>query len=409
MSQEKQSDSAPIPPVTVQSLAPVHVSSSVPPPPRPSVAPPSVSMPVHVSAAPGEVYHAPVHIPEPPKQNVFVQYWRKAGGGSLMISLLIHVGILVGAFFMVKTITTEKQVDFLPGGGSKAGQEASNDLSKQVQAKKRNVLDKKTPMAKVVTTAQTNISLPDVPIDVVDMPEMSSVMGGGSMGSGGFGSLGAGGGFGKGVGIGGMKGITFFGFKTTSRRMAFLVDYSGSMTGQFRKTMEEDLDKSLKALPTGTDVLIIPWAGGAWLYDEKADEEVKKRWVKNGDYDNWSVAPKAKLPKPEWVPITPANVKKLTKGVADQLQWPGGTDWRQPFIYAMQANPPPDTIFFMTDGQIKDSKKALEDIQAALKTAKVPPKVFCLYIVSNNPPDTLKKLAKENKGEFREVGDKAKK
>jgi hypothetical protein len=59
----------------------------------------------------------------------------------------------------------------------------------------------------VVSNSQTaTISLPDIPMEAVDVPEMSSLMGG-AMGSGGFGQAGAGGGFGKGTGIGGQAGF----------------------------------------------------------------------------------------------------------------------------------------------------------------------------------------------------------
>ncbi len=43
-------------------------------------------------------------------------------------------------------------------------------------------------------------------MDTIDMPEMSSLLGG-AMGSGGFGNAGSGGGFGKGIGIGGQAGF----------------------------------------------------------------------------------------------------------------------------------------------------------------------------------------------------------
>lgn len=146
--------------------------------------------------------------------------WRKVGGGSLGISLLIHLGILVGAYFMVQTVVQkESPVDFLPGGGSKAGQEASASLNAQLQQKKQSNLMKSTPMKRVVSTAaSTAIALPDLPLESTDMPEMSSPLGGGlssgSFGGGGFGTGGAGEGFGNGIGMGGRKGfapMTVFG------------------------------------------------------------------------------------------------------------------------------------------------------------------------------------------------------
>ena len=157
----------------------LHQGIPVPPPPmayQPAYAP--QQMEYAVAEAP-EVYYEPVAIVEPKKKNPFMVYWNKIGGGSFMISLLIHAGIIIAAYFIVETIVQEQKVDFLPGGGSKQGQEATQQLSQQVQNKKRSNLNKQVPMRKVVSNSATaTISLPDTPMDTIDMPEMSSVMGG---------------------------------------------------------------------------------------------------------------------------------------------------------------------------------------------------------------------------------------
>ena len=70
------------------------------------------------------------------RRGTFLEYWRKVGGGSLAISLLVHAG-LIAVFVAIVTVTVhEPKVDFLPGGGSKQGQEASQELAHQVQQKK---------------------------------------------------------------------------------------------------------------------------------------------------------------------------------------------------------------------------------------------------------------------------------
>lgn len=203
---------------------------------------------------------------------------------------------------------------------------------------------------------------------------------------------------------GGMAKMSFFGVKTTARRIAFLVDYSGSMSGPFRATMETELERSLKELPAGTEILIIPWAGGAWLHDQLASD-IAKKWQKGSGYDDFALREGEKLERPKWVPVTPANITKLVAGVAAQKAWGGGTDWRSPFRYVMEASPPPDTIFFMTDGQIQNVPRALDAIDLALKKAPAPPKVFALWITNTkSKPDALKTLAGKYQGEFREVG-----
>ncbi|WP_009963717.1 prenyltransferase/squalene oxidase repeat-containing protein [Verrucomicrobium spinosum] len=200
--------SASVPLVQIQSLDPTAPTGSQPV----QIPQYEQAVPAHQHDVPQQIehfeaphFHAP--IAPPVKKNIFAQYWRKAGGGSFMISLLIHAGLLVGAYFLVETIVTENKVDFLPGGGSKQGAEANQQLAQTVQNKKRSSLNKSTPMKKVVSTsANAAIALNDVPMESIDMPEVGSLMGG-SMGSGGFGSGGAGGGFGKGIGMGGQSGF----------------------------------------------------------------------------------------------------------------------------------------------------------------------------------------------------------
>lgn len=142
--------------------------------------------------------------------------WRKIGGGSLTASLLIHIGLLFAAgLVVVVTQSLEKQVDFLPGGGTQQGAQASSEMQHQVQQKKRSSLNKALPMQKLVSKSLTaDITLPDVPLSLVDLPDASSFAGAGKIGSAGFGTAGAGGGFGSSFGSGAVKGftgMTFFG------------------------------------------------------------------------------------------------------------------------------------------------------------------------------------------------------
>ena len=163
-----------------------------------------------VDESTGEVYHPPAltHIEAAKPQNAFVRAWKKIGGGSLTLSLAIHAGLILVAGLIVFTVqVAQKQVDFLPGGGTAQGAQASNDMKHKVQQKKRTTINKSVPMKKVVSTSQNaSIALPEAPPDMLDVPDVSSMMGG-SIGSGGFGGGGAGGGFGKGVGLGGAAGF----------------------------------------------------------------------------------------------------------------------------------------------------------------------------------------------------------
>lgn len=164
----------------------------------------------HLLGADG-LFHPPAatHIEEVKPPHPFVRMWRRMGGGSLTLSLAIHAGILlIAGIVVVSTQMIEKEVDFLPGGGTAQGAEASAEMKHQVQQKKRTSLNKSMPVRKIVSTSTTSeISLPEAPPDLLDVPDISSMMGGGTLGSGGFGKAGAGGGFGTGMGIGGSAGF----------------------------------------------------------------------------------------------------------------------------------------------------------------------------------------------------------
>ena len=160
----------------------------------------------------GAVFHPPAltHIEVGKEPNQFVKMWRKVGGSALLMSILIHAGLGVLALFVVfQSGVLDKEVDFLPGGGTAQGQAASADLQHKVQQKKRSSISKTMPMKKLVTTSMnSSITLPEAPPDALDMPDVSAMLGGGALGaSGGFGMAGAGGGFGKGIGTGGMAGF----------------------------------------------------------------------------------------------------------------------------------------------------------------------------------------------------------
>lgn len=182
--------------------------------------------------------------------NRFVRMWRSIGGGSLTLSIIIHVALLVVAGFIVLASQVfDKQVDFLPGGGTNQGAAASADLAHKVQMKRQQRMKKTPPMQRLVSTSiSANITLPEAPPDMLTMPDISSLSGGGKLGSGGFGTGGAGGGFGNGHGLGGAGGMTFkplmmFGTELKdTRKIAVVMDVSRSMT-RYLPLVAKELDK----------------------------------------------------------------------------------------------------------------------------------------------------------------------
>lgn len=125
-------------------------------------------------------------------------YWRKLGGGSLSISIIVHaVVILIAVLWIIESQRPVKEeVNFLPGGGGGGG----GGEQKLAQKRQRAVSQSapKTRIASAVANADA-ISLPDVSSTLTDMSVLSSVsLGGAGLGSG----EGTGRGSGKGSGVG---------------------------------------------------------------------------------------------------------------------------------------------------------------------------------------------------------------
>ncbi|MDZ4289842.1 MAG: hypothetical protein U0984_17895 [Prosthecobacter sp.] len=223
-----------------------------------------------------EALPAPRRVRRP---NRLVRLWRQVGGGSLTLSLVIHAGLLFAAgVVVVVTQMQEPQIDFLPGGGTQQGAQASNELAHQVQQKKRSTLTKKMPIKKIVTTSMNAaLVLPDAPLNALDVPDLASLIGTGSLrNGGGFGKSGAGGGFGNGFGSGGLGGITFkpitmFGRELKdSRKIAVVMDVSRSMT-RYLPIVAKELDKVARGSP-----LILYFGCGLRKPPREIDDKVRK-------------------------------------------------------------------------------------------------------------------------------------
>lgn len=223
---EPHTPTGPVPrstPVKIQSLN-RHTESVGIPLPVPVVIPsPVEEEPTPLYIAPEQVevnsqlYGRSAGYEPAPSRSGFLHYWSAIGGGSLIASLAIHAGLLVGAYFVVQQIVIpEKPVDFLPGGGNKEAAQASQSLNQQVQTKRRSSMDQSMASKRIVVEkANAAMVLQDLPMDgAIDVPDVTEKLLGGKNMSAGFSAGGFGGGSGKGVGPGSVNAFlasTFFG------------------------------------------------------------------------------------------------------------------------------------------------------------------------------------------------------
>ena len=278
----------------------------------------------------------------PHTESRFIRRWRQLGGGSLTFSILIHAALLAGAGLIVLSqAMQERQVDFLPGGGTQQAADASAELSHQVQQKRQHKLQKSMPAQRLVASnLNTTITLPEAPADMIDVPDITTAIAGGRLGSGGFGTGGSGRGFGNGMGMGGLSGMTFkplmmFGMKLKdTRKIAVVMDVSRSMT-RYLPIVAKELDKVAYGSP-----LILYFGCGLKTPPRGLEDKVRK--VSDARFDKF------------WYFWQGAEDMGMLRKEYDKLKVPTGDSMPLEAVY-QQMKRRPSTYFIDFNGIVYTS------------------------------------------------------
>lgn len=220
--------------------------------------------------------------------------------------------------------------------------------------------------------------------------------------------------------------VAFFGSKSASKKVVFVVDYSGSMNGDKDKLMRSELTKSVAALPPGVEYQLIFFSGPAWFAGQEENgkgEETKEgtlREVRDGGkkykwYAGWDEDARGsderilyhyedgedKLPTEKYIKATKSNIRKSLKHI-EETKLTLGTDWRWPLRMAM--NMEPDTIYFMTDGAFGTkggvSKEEMIDELLSYNRRHGKAKINTICMMVLNARAQLEQLADGTGGEF---------
>lgn len=352
--------------------------------------------------------HPPVESTEPILTKPKLSYWRRLGGGSLAISIIIHAVILVVGFILVVAVIPpppEKVVDFKPSGGGGNPNANKSTQKKQAQMVKSNV---SRVAAKDVAS---NFTLPD-PEATSTMSKLGALGAGGMQGLGGSGSgggqgTGIGTGFGSGMGDGMNKGAApvFFGLEMRASRIAYVLDLSMSMKANDRiLLMKEELAKSVKALPDRTKYQLIFFSGPVWVAGDKVTNNTvthKGKEYKWTSKSLWEWAPVGTPMKIEWEEASESQRKKSLEIIKD-AEMIGGTDWESPLKMAMDMNPPPEQIFFMTDGAMenRDMGRLVRGLVATAKSKNIKINTVNMMVPQKEAVEAMDDLASKTGGKF---------
>lgn len=196
----------------------------------------------------------------------------------------------------------------------------------------------------VVANTQSPTS---IPVPEINIEETSLDIGVGDD----FGS-----GWDSGEGFGSGGGSTFFGQTSSAERVAYVIDFSASMRGQNRhRLMRTELSESISLMHPGLQLGMIFFSGPAWVAGDTVDKKgtvngqdgKTYKFKRPGSHGSWlHDGVKQKVP---WLTVTEDEVVRLTK-VVNKTPLSGGTVWNIPLNMALDMDPAPQLIYFMTDG-----------------------------------------------------------
>ncbi len=324
----------------------------------------------------------------------------KIGGGSLITSIAVHGALLaVGVVWILRVIPeqeTKADVRFGSPGGPPAGEKAASH--KQRQALARPDLSR---VAAVGTASSFALPEPETMAGLGALGSISSASGGGmepgskltcAFTTGGMQV--AGGGVGPGI-------FTISDMRPAGR-IAYVLDFSVTMAGEKDALMRSELAKSLSALPTTARYSVICFSGPVWLPGDEVSGGTVTSRGKTYQWDSksmWEWTHRGPMMDVPWLDAKPSGVKR-TLSLVDDVKTIGGTDWQGPLEMAIAMDPPPNIVFFMTDGVMeqRDMMRLTRGIAAKAKARNVT--INTVAMMEPGAEEPMADLAKRTGGSF---------
>jgi hypothetical protein len=164
------------------------------------------------------------------------------------------------------------------------------------------------------------------------------------------------------------EGVSFFGTASRGNKFVFIIDKSGSMSGNRLAAAKEELCSTLKGLKPTDKFMIYFFSDGAQA-----------------------------MPSRAMLPGTPQNIKWATNWVRGRSV-DGGTNPTQALSWCFNLRP--DTVWLLTDGGFAEGP-ALDAIAAGNRQLKA--RINTLAFHDKAGADILQRIARENDGTYRFV------
>ena len=315
--------------------------------------------------------------------------------------MMVMIGLVLRLIFLAIAIEPKPKLVAYSGVGETEEKITKPKVQTSVERKPSAPSMSASKMIVSNTSAPTAIPVPEIQVEDVSM----EIGVGDDFGQG----------WGDGDGFGQGGGSSFFGQTSRAERIAYVIDFSASMKGQGRdKIMRDELCNSLQAMKNGLQIGMVFFAGPAWVAGNdvkmlKGKKEAvvsgkggkKFKWKSKGSANGWE-HDGAKQNVPWWT-IDDAQVKKLQKVVKESpLVW--GTIWHHPLHMALDMDPAPQTIYFMTDGSASGSAKWAEEV--GKKAKKMGIVINCVAMMQPRAKADLQTMAEMTGGQLTMVNEK---
>jgi hypothetical protein len=162
-------------------------------------------------------------------------------------------------------------------------------------------------------------------------------------------------GFGDSEGDGsGGGGASFFGSYRRGKRVAFIVDFSGSMGstgagggGSRIAALKKELVRSVQNLQQGMQFTVIFFSHHAWTIETPGPNHADNGWNGLGT-----------PPRANWYPAT-SNIKQKVCAQIESMPEGGNTNWFSPLRMGFTMSPPPSIVYLLSDGEPRDGDDVL--------------------------------------------------
>lgn len=185
---------------------------------------------------------------------------------------------------------------------------------------------------------------------------------------------------------------SFFGIVRPGIRTIYIVDFSLSMTSEVTKAvsriaaLKKELIRSINALNPQMAVSVIFFSHNAWSIDAEGQNPADSGWNGLG-----------KVPFLKWYPAIP-KVKTDFVSKISNMSPSGNTRWYAPLKMALAMDPPPDTVYLLSDGEPSDYDQVINEIDE-INPNKTPVDTIA-FELPGTPAKLMMKIAEATGGKF---------